>query len=82
MFMIPESSANKTIDLYECKEFPYTWNHKMTLFNNIDAVDTNLIFHKSFWWLFTNIKSNTNLNYADELHLYYSKNLFNKKSGK
>jgi hypothetical protein len=52
-FMVPESAANATIDLYECVEFPHKWELKMTLMKDVYAVDTTLFHHNGRWWLFT-----------------------------
>lgn len=52
-YMVPESAAHASIDLYECVEFPYRWEFAMTLMNNVCAVDTTLFRHDGRWWLFT-----------------------------
>jgi len=67
--MIPESSENRTIELYECKEFPYNWEKKMTLMENIMAADSTLYFHNNIWWLFTYVFD------EDCLRLFYSEKL-------
>lgn len=38
--MIPESSANKTIELWKCTEFPLKWEKHSNLIENIEAVDS------------------------------------------
>ena len=43
LYMIPESSQNKTIDLYRCGKFPATWVFEKTLINNITAFDTTVV---------------------------------------
>ncbi len=53
IFMVPESRANRTIDLYECVEFPHRWRFKQSLMKNVAAVDTTLIRHAGKWWMFT-----------------------------
>jgi hypothetical protein len=52
-YMIPESAANKTIDLYECVCFPQQWKFVKTLMRNIRALDTTLLYYQQKWWLFT-----------------------------
>jgi hypothetical protein len=75
-YMVPESRANKTIDLYECAEFPYKWNFKQHLMENVSAVDTTLIHHSNKWWLFTAIAENPAAAPNVELFLFYSDDLF------
>ncbi|MBL7074387.1 hypothetical protein ISS37_04000 [candidate division KSB1 bacterium] len=76
IYMIPESSQNKTIELYACVEFPHKWDHKMNLMENVISVDTTLLYYNERWWLFTNIVENEGAGYDDELFLFYSDNLF------
>jgi hypothetical protein len=75
-YMIPESSANKTIDLYECAHFPCEWQFKMTLMRDIAAVDTTLFYHQGKWWLFTGIAEPEAAGPQFELFLFYSDELF------
>ena len=39
-YMIPETSANKTIELWKCTEFPLKWEKHSNLIENIEAVDS------------------------------------------
>jgi hypothetical protein len=75
-FMIPESHENKSIDLYECIEFPYSWGFKQCLMQNVSAVDTTLIRYSDKWWLFTAIAENEAAGPNVELFLFYSDDLF------
>lgn len=75
-YMVPESGANQTIDLYECTEFPYQWIFKQSLFKNVHAVDTTLVHHQKKWWLFTALAENEAAAPNVELFLYYSDDLF------
>lgn len=56
LYMIPESSAAKSIRLYKCKTFPLEWEYQHDLISNIDAVDTTIMFRDGKYWLFTNLK--------------------------
>jgi hypothetical protein len=76
VYMIPESSENRTIELYECLEFPYKWRHKLNMMEGIFAVDTTLLYYHKQWWLFTNIVENEGAGYDDELFLFYSDDVF------
>jgi hypothetical protein len=75
-YMVPESAENKTIDLYECMEFPSRWEFKICLMDNIKAVDTTLFYYQGIWWLFAGISENEGSFPEVELYLFFSKNLF------
>jgi len=72
LYMIPESSANKTIELYRCKSFPYEWEFEKNLMVHVDAVDTTLIEHGGKWWLFASIRENEGYPNWEELFLFSS----------
>jgi len=71
VFMIPESSANRTVELYRCMQFPDRWEFVKVLLRDIYAVDATLLEHAGRTWLFANIKeeSGSSLN---ALHLYWA----------
>jgi hypothetical protein len=75
-YMVPETSQNQTIDLYECVSFPAQWEYKMTLMQNVSAVDTTLFFYTGKWWLFTGLTENEGALPEVELFLFYSDDLF------
>jgi hypothetical protein len=75
LYMLPESSQNKTIELYECIEFPHKWVHKMDFMKGLVAFDSTLLYHDKKWWLFTNIVENEGAPIDDELFLFYSEEL-------
>jgi len=54
-FMIPESAANATVDLYRARRFPYDWDHVKTLIQGPSLVDTTPLFHAGRWYFFTTI---------------------------
>ncbi len=75
-YMIPESGENRTIDMYECVDFPYKWEFKQNLMKNITAVDTTLVQYCSKWWLFTAVTENEAAAPHVELFLYYADDPF------
>lgn len=77
-FMIPESSQNKTVDLYEAERFPYEWKFKRSLLKNVENVDSTLIKKDNIWYLFTNEKQ-LGISPNDELSIYYSEDFLNKE---
>lgn len=74
-YMIPETSENKSIELYECVKFPIEWKFKMNLMENVCAVDTTLFYNQENWWLFTGMTENEGASPMVELFLFYSKDL-------
>lgn len=74
-YMIPETKQNKTIELYECIEFPTIWRHKMNLMENVQAVDTTVFCHGGKWWLFTSLTEHDAAPAGDELFLFFADEL-------
>lgn len=74
-YMIPESKQNKTIELYECVDFPAKWKPVKVLMKDISAVDTTIIKFKGKYWMFTNIAENQGASSCDELFVFYSDSL-------
>jgi hypothetical protein len=76
-YMIPESGAKRSIDLYESQAFPYEWEFKQSLITGVRAVDTTLLRHAGKWWLFTGIAENEGAAPNVELFLFSSDELLN-----
>jgi hypothetical protein len=72
IYMIPETSANKTIELYKAVSFPNEWQLEKVLMTNVHAVDSTLLYANNTWWLFTNIKENAGASAWDELFIFYA----------
>lgn len=70
-YMIPESSKNKTIDLYEAINFPYKWKFRKNLLSNIEASDSTLLKKDNKWYLFTS-ESSLGISPNDELSIFVS----------
>lgn len=71
LYMIPESSGNKSIRLYKCVNFPLSWEYQHNLISNIDAVDTTIHFIDGKYWLLTNNNYNTT-EHNSILECYYA----------
>jgi hypothetical protein len=74
-YMVPESSANKTIEIYKCSQFPDRWQFVMNLMEDVCAVDTTLFHYADNWWMFTGIPDKSEALPKVRLNLFYSKNL-------
>ncbi len=55
-YMIPESASNRTIDVYQCTQFPTEWRHHKTLMTNVTATDGTLLHYADKWWLFAAVQ--------------------------
>jgi hypothetical protein len=74
IYMIPESAANRTIEMYKCVEFPHRWKFQMNLMENVLATDSTLFHYGKKWWLFTNMREHEGVSAFDELFLFHSQN--------
>lgn len=75
-FMIPESAENKTIDLYECTDFPFHWKFRKTLVENVQAYDATLHVQDGSLWLFCTVQNQLGGSPNNDLHIFYTENLF------
>ena len=56
LFLLPESSQARTVDLYVCEQFPDRWRLQRRLLVDVDAADSVLVRHADRWWLFTSVR--------------------------
>lgn len=56
LYMVPESSQARSVDLYRCIDFPHAWILERRLLADIDAADTNLLRHDGRVWLVTSVR--------------------------
>jgi hypothetical protein len=75
-YLIPESIANRTVDLYKCTAFPFKWEFQKTLMEDCWAVDTTLFQWQGKWWMFANRIESEGASTWDELFLHYSDSPF------
>ncbi len=71
-YMIPESRANRTVELYKCTAFPRKWEFQKNLMTNCDVADCTLLQWQGKWWLFANRVETKGASLWDELFLYHS----------
>ena len=77
-YMIPESSQNKTVEIYKCKNFPFEWEFLTTIMDDITSLDNTLFNKDGKWWLFSSIPV-LGASPNDELSLFYSNNPLSKQ---
>ncbi len=58
LWLLPETSGARRIDLYRCAEFPHRWQRERTLLSHIDAADTAPLWHDGRCWLITSTRAN------------------------
>ena len=76
-YLIPETSGNRTIELYKCIDFPYKWEFSRNIMEDLSAVDTTLFYHNNKWWLFTAIDQTENISgCSTELFLFFAEDMF------
>ncbi|MBJ6724249.1 glucosamine inositolphosphorylceramide transferase family protein [Geomesophilobacter sediminis] len=75
-YMVPESSGNGTVELYECVEFPHRWRFRMNLMQGVRAVDATLHYADGRWWLFAALAEHPRSSIHTELCLFSSPELF------
>lgn len=56
VWMVPESSAAGTVDLYRATRFPGGWVKEATLLSGIVASDATLVEHGGLWWIFATVR--------------------------
>ncbi len=74
LYMIPETIAAKSIQLWKCENFPDKWVFEKNLIENISAVDTVIEKIDNKWWLFCTEKPLPNASGHEELCIYFSDN--------
>jgi hypothetical protein len=56
VWMVPESSAAGTVDLYRATRFPGGWTKEATLLSGVVASDATLVEHAGRWWMFATVR--------------------------
>jgi hypothetical protein len=69
VWMIPESSANRTITLYRADPFPHHWIREATLVADIEASDATIVHHGDCFWMFAAIRDGLG-SWSDTLSIY------------
>lgn len=76
VLMVPETSANRAVELYEAVSFPDTWRLRSVLLSDIDSSDTTLYFDpgQQLWWMFTSVCEFDAVAW-DTLSLFYARKI-------
>jgi hypothetical protein len=73
-WMVPESSANRTVSLYRADPFPTRWVKEADLLTDIEASDATLLRHRGRWWMFATVRDGSG-SYSDTLCLFCAPHL-------
>jgi hypothetical protein len=74
VYLLPESSAGRRVDLYRATRFPFEWELERTLLDKICAVDPTLVHHNGRWWLFVGVFTR-GASPSEELALFHAQSL-------
>jgi hypothetical protein len=56
IFMLPESSANRSLELYRADPFPHRWTHVATLVSGVELSDASVVRHGGRLWMFAAVR--------------------------
>ena len=73
IWMVPESVATGTVDLYRATRFPDSWVKEATLLTGIAASDATLLEHDGRWWMFATVRGGGA--FSDALHIWSATDL-------
>jgi hypothetical protein len=74
LYMIPETCASRSVELYCAREFPRGWELVKILMEGVTAFDTTVFQHDGKCWMFTNFARTPDSDQSD-LFLFVSESL-------
>lgn len=74
VYMVPETSSVRRVELYRAVGFPDRWERVKVLLEDIEAVDPTLLAHDGRFWLFTSV-AERGATTVDELFLFHADSL-------
>jgi hypothetical protein len=74
IWMIPESSAAHTVNLYRADPFPHRWVREATLLSGIEASDATVIRHGGRFWMFAATRDGAG-SWSDTLSIFSASDL-------
>lgn len=70
LYMMPETSEVRRIEVWKCVEFPARWERHATALDGICASDSTLNRIGGAWWLFTNLSFDPFRDMNSELYVF------------
>jgi hypothetical protein len=74
IYMIPESGANRTVELYRARAFPFEWELVKVLLRDVELYEATLFWYEERWWMFCAM-AHQGGSTQDELAIFYSESL-------
>ncbi len=74
VWMVPESGANSSIDLYRATDFPFRWRHEATLLEGAAAYDATLVHDDAGWWMLAATRLGRGTGW-DRLSIFHARHL-------
>lgn len=68
VWMVPETSAAGTVELYRAERFPDVWKLEAILLDGLEASDATIFRHERRWWMAATVRDGGS--YSDALHLW------------
>ncbi len=75
LYMIPESSSNSKVLVYQCDEFPFQWSLKQTVLENTKLIDMVWFKQNDIYWIFANKIEDFEYDNNERLYLYSTHDL-------
>lgn len=72
LYMIPETGANQTVELYRCAEFPHRWEFVHNIMEGVRVYDATMLHRDGRWWLFATLVETEGASSWDELFVFFS----------
>lgn len=71
LFMMPETSQARRLEIWRCVEFPLKWELHSTALHGLSPADSVLTRYRDRWWLFTNLSDfHAYEDHCSELHVF------------
>lgn len=70
IYMIPDTSSNRTVELYRARQFPHDWILEAIVLDDVVAVDATFAEYNDHLWLFVGIAGIEGMSRNDELFLF------------
>jgi hypothetical protein len=74
IFMLPETAASGSLELYRAVAFPWKWELECILIDGLALADATPIFYRNRWWLFATMAEHGTKDH-DELFIFFSDKL-------
>ena len=70
MYMMPETSEAKRLEIWKAVDFPLRWQLHATALDGQSVADSVLFHDSGQWWLFANISNTPFEDHCNELHVF------------